>query len=288
VSTLSKFGYSDGKLQSASDRERFDLEVVAADQHSRSEIDLALTWRELTRGLSRIAGWFFTPERCGLILAMTDHAPEPALDRRQLQIIEPILCGVGQKTVAINLDLAPSTIAFNARRGLQALGFAGKPSRAHPLLMQIARAASERSLAAGSISFVSSTLGDLQIVGVPRPDWHLIGNTPSAELEVARLFFEGSSYVEIARSRQTALRTVANQLAAVFKRMAVSGRNELVHRLFALETLDRPRLDTVLPPTVRGEHPASRLVAKRDARSGIRSLSELGERLQLGAARQRA
>jgi DNA-binding NarL/FixJ family response regulator len=220
---------------------------------------------------------------------MSDHAPEPALAGRRLQILEPILCGVGQKTVAIDLELAPSTIALNARRGLGALGFAGKPSRVHPLLMQVARAACERSLAAGSISFVSSVLGDVQVIGVPRPDRHLVGHTPSAELEVARLFFEGASYVEIARSRKTALRTVANQLAAVFKRMAVSGRNELVHRLFALEVPDRPHVDTALPPTVREKHPTSSLVAKLESRtSGIHSLDEMSERMQLIAARQRA
>jgi DNA-binding CsgD family transcriptional regulator len=289
VTTPNKFGYSDDKLESASDRERFESEVVAADRHSQSEIDFALTWRELTRGLSRVAGWFFTPERCGLVLAMTDHAPEPALAGRRLRILEPILCGVGQKTVAINFELAASTIALNARRGLGALGFQGRPSRVHPLLMQVARAACERSLAAGSISFVSSAIGDLQVIGVPRPDRHLVGNTPAAELEVARLFFEGASYVEIAQSRRTALRTVANQLAAVFKRMAVSGRNELVHRLFALETPDRPHIDTVLPPTMREKHLSSLLVATHQARtSGIRSLSELGERMQLAAARQQA
>ena len=231
----SKFGYSEERLESAPDRQRFELEVMHADRQSQSEIDLALTWRELTRGLSRIVGWFFTDQRCGLVLAMTDHAPEPALSGRRLEIIESILRGVGQKTVAIDLDVAPSTIALHAQKGLADIGATGRPSRVHPLLMQIAKAACERSLASGAISFVSSPLGDLRVIGTQRPDRHLVSNTPAAELDVVRFLVEGLSYAQIAATRRTSHRTVANQLAAVFKRVGVSGRNELMVRLSELE-----------------------------------------------------
>ncbi len=251
----SKFSYSEERLESAPDRECFELEVVRADQHSQSEIDLALTWRELTRGLSRIVGWFFTDQRCGLILAMSDCAPEPALSGRRLEIVESILCGVGQKTVAINLGVAPSTIALNAQRGLAGIGSTGRPSRVHPMLMQVAKAACERSLAAAAISFVSSSLGDLQVIGMKRPDRYLAGTTPPAELDVVRFLFEGRSYADIAATRHTSQRTVANQLAAVFKRVGVSGRNELMIRLFGLERPEDFRLETVLPPTVRELRP---------------------------------
>jgi len=235
VNDSSKFGYSEERLESAPDRQRFELEVMHADRQSQSEIDLALTWRELTRGLSRIVGWFFTDQRCGLVLAMTDHAPEPALSGRRLEIIESILRGVGQKTVAIDLDVAPSTIALHAQKGLADIGATGRPSRVHPLLMQIAKAACERSLASGAISFVSSPLGDLRVIGTQRPDRHLVSNTPAAELDVVRFLVEGLSYAQIAATRRTSHRTVANQLAAVFKRVGVSGRNELMVRLSELE-----------------------------------------------------
>ena len=275
----SKFGYSEERLESAPNRESFELEVMGADQQSESEIDLALTWRELTRGLSRIVGWFFTDRRCGLILAMSVHAPEPALSGRRLEIVESILCGVGQKSVAINLGVAPSTIALHAHEGLVGIGASGRPSRVHPLLMQVAKAACERSLASATISFVSSPLGDLQVIGTQRPDRHLAGNTPAAELDVVRLLFEGCSYAEIAATRRTSHRTVANQLAAVFKRMGVSGRNELMLRLFGLERPERPNLDTLLPPTVRELRPSG---ARQESRtSGIRSLSGLSERMAL-------
>lgn len=271
-----KFGYSEERLESAPDREPFEQEVVRADLQSQSEIDLALTWRELTRGLSRIVGWFFTDQRYGLILAMSDHAPEPALSGRRLEIVESILCGVGQKTVALNFGAAPSTIALNAHRGLADIGAAGRPSRVHPMLMQIAKAECERSLASAAISFVFSSFGDLQVIGTPRPDRHLAGNTPAAELDVVRFLFEGCSYAEIAATRRTSQRTVANQLAAVFKRLGVSGRNELMLRLFGLE---RPHPDTLLPPTVSELRPRT---ARQESRtSGIRSLSGLSERLEL-------
>jgi DNA-binding NarL/FixJ family response regulator len=279
VNDSSKFGYSEERLESAPDRQRFELDVMDADRQSQSEVDLALTWRELTRGLSRIVGWFFTDDRCGLILAMTNHAPEPTLSGRRLEIIESILRGVGQKTVAIDLGVAPSTIALHAQSGLASIGATGRPSRVHPLLMQIVKAACERSLASGVLSFVSSSLGDVQVISARRPDRHLAMNTPAAELDVVRLLVEGRSYDQIAACRRTSHRTVANQLAAVFKRLGVSGRNELMVRLLGLEQSERSQLESVLPPTVRELRP---VVTRLESRtSGIHSLAVPREPLEL-------
>ena len=52
-----------------------------------------------------------------------------------------------------------------------------------------------------------------------------------AEAQVAILVFEGMSNQEIADERQTAVRTVANQLASVFDKLGVGSRAELVRLL---------------------------------------------------------
>jgi DNA-binding NarL/FixJ family response regulator len=62
---------------------------------------------------------------------------------------------------------------------------------------------------------------------------------------VIRELVEGRSYEEIAARRGTSQRTIANQIVAVFRRKAVSGRNDLVHRLFEESPLQTP---TVPPP----------------------------------------
>lgn len=58
-----------------------------------------------------------------------------------------------------------------------------------------------------------------------------------AEQEVAWRVVNGESHKAIARARGTSVHTVANQLASVFLKLGVNGRNELAH---ALRGRDRP------------------------------------------------
>jgi DNA-binding NarL/FixJ family response regulator len=132
------------------------------------------------------------------------------------------------------MELAPSSVASNARLGLRSLGLGCKPSRAHPLLMLAVRAARENDPSVvGSLSVVFPSGVSLRAIAIARPDACLLGVLPPAELAVVRELVEGRSYEEIARRRGTSQRTIANQVATVFRRMQVSGRNELVHSLFA-------------------------------------------------------
>lgn len=209
-------------------------QVIYADVHSAAQIDLGLTWRELIRGRVSVVGSFFSPQRCGLILAPPERPRDPPLSGRRLEILESILCGVPQNSISIDLDLAPSTVALNARMALESLGVSWRPSRVHPALMLAAMAGRHGTAASSSLSFVSSPLGEVQVVGIARPDLRLVGVLPTAELEVTSMLIEGACYAEIAERRGRAQRTVANQLAAVFSRMRVSGRSELLQRLFAL------------------------------------------------------
>jgi DNA-binding CsgD family transcriptional regulator len=56
-----------------------------------------------------------------------------------------------------------------------------------------------------------------------------------AEREVARLVADGCSNQAIAAKRGRAPTTVANQLAAIFRKLAVSSRSELIARLVDLQ-----------------------------------------------------
>jgi DNA-binding NarL/FixJ family response regulator len=213
--------------------------AVVADHASTMDISLALLWRELVHGICHVVDDFFTDDRCYVILAEAAGPVEP-LEGRRLAILEAVLCGYGQKTVAIDLDLAPSTIALNARLGLQYLGLSCKPSRVHPLLMVAAKAgAKSDGTLAGTLSRMVIGEQQLRVVALPRPDRRLFKVLPPAELAVIRLLIEGYCYEEMARLRGTATRTVANQITAVFRRMRVSGRSELLSRLFFSEGLER-------------------------------------------------
>lgn len=237
----------------------------AAEQESTTEVRLALVWLELARGESSIVDGFFTADRCYLILkTRLDGSAEP-LEGRRLEILEAVLAGSRQKNIAIDLDLAPSTVALNSKLALESLGAVGKPSRAHPLLMLLARASAESyAWRARAATFVVHDDSELRVVGIPRPDRDLGQTLPAAELAVIRSLIEGHSYQEIARDRGTSTRTIANQISAVFRRMRVSGRNELVQRLFHAssaaegpsaphETLAPPPLPRTVPPTLGSE-----------------------------------
>ncbi len=177
------------------------------------------------------------------------------------------------------MQLAPSTVALNARQGLEAMGVGCRPSHVHPLLMLTAKAGCERTLASASLSFVSSPFGEVQVIGIPRPGRRLVGTLPTAELEVLSMLVEGYCHAQIARRRSTAERTVANQIAAVFKRLNVSGRSELIQRLFVLDGIaSRPAPETMPPPPASRNAPIQSRA--HDSRiCGIRPLSSLNPAL---------
>jgi len=78
----------------------------------------------------------------------------------------------------------------------------------------------------------SIVLGDVPMVVIRLrdPDPSVEGLT-SAEREVAELLLRGLSNHEIAEARGTSSRTVANQLRALYGKLEVSSRFELVRRL---------------------------------------------------------
>jgi DNA-binding NarL/FixJ family response regulator len=206
--------------------------AIDADAQGEGEQPLEALWRELTLGISRIAQAFFAGQRCYLVIGRGSGVPIPA---RRRTILEAALCGQRQKNVAMDSALAPSTVALNCRIALEALGASSKPSRVHPLLMLTAYASrNAQPIAVRSATFVADGR-ELRVISVPRPDQSLGGSLPPAELSVIRALVEGASYGQIARQRGTSTRTIANQVSAVFRRLHVSGRNDLVQRLLLEE-----------------------------------------------------
>ena len=209
----------------------------------------------LARGTSRIVDGFFSPERCYLLLTLrTDRRPAP-IDERRLEVLEAVLGGVRQKSIAIDLARAPSTIAMNCKLALANMGVDCKPSRAHPLLMLAARAMSAPTMTlARCSSFVGHDDLELRVISIPRPDRCLAKLLPYAELEVVYHLVEGLPYREIARRRKTSTRTIANQVCAVFRRLGVSGRNELVQKLLfdlaAEQHAPSAACETLTPPNL--------------------------------------
>jgi DNA-binding NarL/FixJ family response regulator len=208
----------------------------------------------------------------------------------RLEILERILSGQCQKVVGIELGFAPSTVALNARQALEAMGAPGKPSRAHPLLMLAAKAAREQDFSrAASSSFVSGSESELLVLSVMRPERRVSGRLPRAESSVLQHLVEGRSHAEIASLRGTSERTIANQLASIFRRLSVSGRNDLMHSLFASaapSAVVAAAASTPPPPaTVRYPRPPVGPAASNEIRaSGVRLIPSLSSPLQVAPA----
>jgi DNA-binding NarL/FixJ family response regulator len=236
------------KIESKLHRDELRESAIVCDLLSSESVCLCSIWQELIEGHARVTDAFFTEERCYLLIE-ANGTSAPVLTGRRLEIVQGILCGQDQKSVAIELALAPSTIALNARLGLEAVGSSTRPSRVHPLLMLAAKASSDRATSRlGTLSTLSDAGVELRVVSVPRPEQPLRRLLPPAELAVIGSLVEGLSYEEIARRRGTSTRTVANQITAVFRRMRVSGRNQMLQRLFTTENLSLLPLPQTFPP----------------------------------------
>lgn len=75
---------------------------------------------------------------------------------------------------------------------------------------------------------LSDTDEDVVILRMPIRGADLNARLTPAEIEVVELACAGLSNAEIARRRGCAQRTIANQLASVFRKLSVGSRHELI------------------------------------------------------------
>ncbi|MGE0790294.1 MAG: response regulator transcription factor [Sandaracinaceae bacterium] len=70
----------------------------------------------------------------------------------------------------------------------------------------------------------------LLVISVPLDERSAVDSLTPAERFVAYLAAHGATNAQIARRRATSARTVANQLASIFKKLRVGSRHELAAR----------------------------------------------------------
>jgi DNA-binding NarL/FixJ family response regulator len=206
--------------------------AISADQASTTTVALADLWSELVAGHAVIADWFFTEQRCILLLASSDARRKHALENRRREAFEMAVLGHGQKCVAIDSGIAVSTVANLCKDTLEYLNVTVPYARLPVALVAFVYACRGRArLPVARRSLVSAQDDELVVASLERPDCELSELMPPAEYSVARLCVEGYTHAEIALLRGTSPRTVANQLCAVFQKLRVSGRLEFLARL---------------------------------------------------------
>jgi len=132
------------------------------------------------------------------------------LSAREARVAHWLLEGASDKSIALELGVAVSTVSTFARRVRCKLG-------CRPGAELLALAAPER------LRNVRRRLA-------------LFERLTGAECEVAAELLVGSSHADIAQRRGVSVRTVASQCAAVFRKCGVSGRRELASLLLSEPT----------------------------------------------------
>lgn len=197
-------------------------------------VDLAEVWRALRLGKTRIVDSFHTDDRCFLLLTVKGESDaEEPLNRRNTEILEGLLSGNGNKVLASELGASESTISSLLKRSARQLGLTFRVSNMPTLLMMAAYAARRGVRIEGHRAHLVSRGRNLVAVSAARPERALSERVSAAEYAVAQLLVEGHPYSRIAALRGTSTRTVANQLSAVFKKLEVSGRSQLMVTLLS-------------------------------------------------------
>jgi DNA-binding NarL/FixJ family response regulator len=230
---VQQLGISSFSLTTPANNTLLAATISPADCALGEPADLGDLWAALTAGIYQVVSAFSTDERFGVMVRAVRAAADQNDTSRKLTVLKCLLRGEPQKLPAAELGLTVSTIALDAKKCLSFMGFACTASRIPPLLFMAANARVS-SEAVDARVFCASD--GCRVFSAARLDRRLSALMAPAECAVARLLVEGKSHAEIATVRGTSRRTVANQIAAVFRRTHVSGRCQLIHWL--IDALD--------------------------------------------------
>ncbi|HEY4243297.1 MAG TPA: helix-turn-helix transcriptional regulator [Kofleriaceae bacterium] len=76
----------------------------------------------------------------------------------------------------------------------------------------------------------ATRVGNYVLLSVPRTAGGMLDGLTAAERQVTLAVLSGLSNAEVARMRGSSPRTIANQLATIFKKLGVHSRSELAAR----------------------------------------------------------
>ena len=142
-----------------------------------------------------------------------DGAHLRGLGPRERIVIELVLDGRSSKWIALDLGLSEPTVSRILRGALRRLG-AGSLTALAGVRAALFEPADDGVSAARMTSLADA-----------------VGRLTRSELAVVGLLLEGRSSAVIAARRGTSARTVAHQLTAIYAKLGVSSRRELVARL---------------------------------------------------------
>jgi DNA-binding NarL/FixJ family response regulator len=197
-------------------------------------------WNALLSGQCQVAAEFCEKRGNFLVLRWTASQLPRRFSARAHDILERTLLGQEQKVVSSELGVSCSTVTSTLKHILDSLGFCCLPSKVPLLLVMLANAARGHGSFENGCSARFVHAGRVyQVLCAPIPERRLPTILSRAESDVIRMRLEGRSHAEIAASRRTSRRTVANQLATASQRLGISGRLELMKLVIHPESVGR-------------------------------------------------
>jgi len=263
-----------GETGASFDDERMDdyermAQLIHCDAVMGVRFELSRLWTELISGRWIVRETFTSTARHYAVVEGVPAEHARALDARSLAVLERLLLGERQKVIAIDLRLSASTVTTSVQTALRALGLRCRGCRP-PLLLAMAvhSANADGTSEHGRITSLPAGPNEnlCWIVSARRADLEFPASLSAAERAVTRALAAGQTHAEICSARARSPRTVANQIAAAFRKLGVSGRGELLNRLVLhwLRT-EASNGSSQPPPSSGAESLASRLL-EPDAR----------------------
>jgi DNA-binding NarL/FixJ family response regulator len=209
------------------------LQALQLDAECGLPFRLAELWLRLRAGHWRLCEAFAAGTRW---YASVEATPAGAVEQRSrsgLAMLEDVLLGQSSKVVAIERNLSPSAVAYAMRTVLDGIGLGCRLRGVPQILMlsaRLSRSASSHDVGA-RIARLPGSPHEAWVISTRRPQLELLDSLSRAERAVILQVLDGCDYKQIANTRKTSLRTVANQVTMSFRKLGVSGRAELVDRL---------------------------------------------------------
>lgn len=148
------------------------------------------------------------------------EAARVPLSRREQAVLAASEGGAANKLVAIEQSLACSTVSEALSAAIAKLGLNGRAEFLRVMAYLRAGSPVVRLVGSAELCWLFVPLE----AQAPEPSLTL------AERQVVAQVLRGRSNAAIARARRTSSRTVANQLAAIYRKLGVSSRWELAAR----------------------------------------------------------
>lgn len=183
-------------------------------------------WFRFKRGELEIHSARYSLERCFVTLRQT-RRNAARVRPVEWTCFERLLCGDQPKVVADELAVSRSTVCSYWRNAIEFLCEPGAVRRAGAFLVVCAsstRAAQDEFVPFHGFTEQGELVLSVSLANGRLKDVHL----SPAEWEIARAVILGKAASEISRERNTSPRTVANQLNAIYRKLGISGRRELV------------------------------------------------------------